>query len=191
MIDRNVKEPLNLRLVQIHRQHAVGAGRAQHVRHQLGRNRHARLVLAILPRVAVIRQHRRDPRRRRAPERVDHDHQLHQVLIDRPFAQVGWTMKTSVPRMFSSIWNETSVSGNRRSRACPTGTPRNAAISARQLRMRAARKDLQFAEPGRHERITHHACSSLARVGWGGRIRTFEYGIQSPAPYRLATPQSP
>src|SRR6476659_8971788 len=24
---------------------------------------------------------------------------------------------------------------------------------------------------------------------WGGRIRTSEYGIQSPAPYRLATPQ--
>src|SRR6516162_11213378 len=41
--------------------------------------------------------------------------------------------------------------------------------------------------------------SSLARgfhrsagrgVGWGGRIRTSEYGIQSPAPYRLATPQA-
>ena len=30
---------------------------------------------------------------------------------------------------------------------------------------------------------------SRRRVGWGGRIRTFEYGIQSPAPYRLATPQ--
>src|SRR5262245_6633824 len=27
-----------------------------------------------------------------------------------------------------------------------------------------------------------------SRCGWGGRIRTFEYGIQSPAPYRLATP---
>src|SRR5438874_5375543 len=27
-------------------------------------------------------------------------------------------------------------------------------------------------------------------TGWGGRIRTFEYGIQSPAPYRLATPQN-
>src|SRR5207247_722649 len=25
--------------------------------------------------------------------------------------------------------------------------------------------------------------------GWGGRIRTFVYGVQSPAPYRLATPQ--
>src|SRR5258705_1546080 len=35
-------------------------------------------------------------------------------------------------------------------------------------------------------------CASLGgavnTAGWGGRIRTFEYGIQSPAPYRLATP---
>src|SRR5262245_18153468 len=30
--------------------------------------------------------------------------------------------------------------------------------------------------------------TSASRDGWGGRIRTFEYGIQSPAPYRLATP---
>ena len=187
MIDRNVKEPLNLRLVQIHRQHAVGAGRAQHVGDELGRNRHARLVLAILPGVAVVRQHRRDPRRRRPAERVDHDHQLHEVLIDR-VAQVGCTMNTSVPRMFSSIWNETSESGNRRSRACPSDTPRNAAISRVSSGMRAARKHLQLAEPGRHERITHRTCSSPPRVGWGGRIRTFEYGIQSPAPYRLATP---
>jgi hypothetical protein len=26
---------------------------------------------------------------------------------------------------------------------------------------------------------------SAAKAGWGGRIRTFEYGIQSPAPYQL------
>src|SRR2546428_8673338 len=31
--------------------------------------------------------------------------------------------------------------------------------------------------------------SFLAHDGWGGRIRTFVYGVQSPAPYRLATPQ--
>src|SRR5262245_54496226 len=31
--------------------------------------------------------------------------------------------------MFSSIWNDTSVSGKRRSLDCPTGTPRNSAIS--------------------------------------------------------------
>ena len=65
-------------------------------------------------------------------------------------AHVGWTMKTSVPRMFSSIWNDTSVSGNRRSRACPSGMPRNSAISARQLRVRAAREDFQVAESRRH-----------------------------------------
>ena len=84
VVDRDVKEPLDLRLVQIHRQHAIRAGRAQHVRHQLRRNRHARLVLPILPRVAVIRHHRRDARRRRAAERVDHDQQLDEVLVDRP-----------------------------------------------------------------------------------------------------------
>src|SRR5688500_11819448 len=44
--------------------------------------------------------------------------------------QVGWTTNTSVPRMFSSIWNEHSVSGNRCKRACPIETPRNSAISA-------------------------------------------------------------
>src|SRR5205085_728117 len=67
-----------------------------------------------------------------------------------------------------------------------------------QLRMGAAREDFQVTEPRCHERITHHvppprpAGSSRVALwadgGWGGRIRTFEYGIQSPAPYRLATP---
>src|SRR3954453_1744042 len=45
-------------------------------------------------------------------------------------AHVGCTMKTSVPRMFSSIWNDTSVSGKRCKRACPSETPRNSPISA-------------------------------------------------------------
>src|SRR5437773_1136233 len=30
--------------------------------------------------------------------------------------------------------------------------------------------------------------ATASQNGCGGRIRTFEYGIQSPAPYRLATP---
>src|SRR5206468_7011594 len=69
----------------------------------------------------------------------------------------------------------------------------------RELRVRAAREDFQFAEPDRHEGVTHITCQRRVRgrgpcalptgtSGWGGRIRTFEYGIQSPAPYRLATP---
>ena len=44
-------------------------------------------------------------------------HSSTRCLIDR--RQVGCTMKTSVPRMFSSIWNETSVSGKRSSLALP------------------------------------------------------------------------
>ena len=38
-------------------------------------------------------------------------------------------MNTSMPRMFSSIWNETSVSAKRWSRAWPIGTHRKSAIS--------------------------------------------------------------
>ncbi len=60
VIHRDVEEPLDLRLVQIHRQHAVGPGGAQQVRHELGRDRHPRLVLPVLPRVAVIRHHSGD-----------------------------------------------------------------------------------------------------------------------------------
>ena len=32
-------------------------------------------------------------------------------------------------------------------------------------------------------------CANPQYIGWGGRIRTYEYRSQSPAPYRLATPQ--
>src|SRR4029450_933905 len=35
---------------------------------------------------------------------------------------------------------------------------------------------------------TRFARAPARKLGWGGRIRTFEYGIQSPPPFRLATP---
>src|SRR4030095_393897 len=86
-----------------------------------------------------------------------------------------------------------------------------------QLWMGAARKDFQVAKPCRQEPITAQRSSHRSvhirlrtraqaprqpaqtcggrneahqrrRAGWGGRIRTSEYGIQSPPPYRLATP---
>ena len=92
--------------------------------------------------------------------------------------------------MFSSIWNETSVSGNRRSRACPTDTPRNAAIS--RASSGCALPEKTFSSPNpvalKGSPITSLLRIHSRRSGWGGRIRTFEYGIQSPAPYRLATP---
>ena len=49
VIDRDVEEALDLRGVQVHRQDAVGARGRQQVRHELGRDRHARLVLLVLP----------------------------------------------------------------------------------------------------------------------------------------------
>src|SRR5207244_1564271 len=44
--------------------------------------------------------------------------------------------------------------------------------------VRVAGQELQLI---RHRRL-------VLSCGWGGRIRTSEYGIQSPAPCRLATP---
>src|SRR5262249_30259538 len=42
------------------------------------------------------------------------------------------------------------------------------------------------------EVVGHAPLASPVPVGgWGGGIRTPEYGIQSPAPYRLATPHRP
>jgi len=82
VVDGNVKEPLDLRLVQVHRQHAVGPGGGDEIGHQLRRDRHARLVLAVLPGVAVIRDDRRDARRRRAAERIDHHAQFDHVAVD-------------------------------------------------------------------------------------------------------------
>ena len=103
-------------------------GGAEQVRDELGRNRHSGLVLAVLPGVAVIGHHRRDPRGRRAAERVDSSPAT-PSSAGPPDCTSGWTIKTSAPRIFSSIWNETSLSGNRRNRAWPIGMPRKSAIS--------------------------------------------------------------
>ena len=79
-----LKKPLNLRRVQVHKQRPMRPCRSHQIRHQLRRNRHAWPILAVLPRISVIRNHHRDPSRRRPLQRIDHDQQLHQVLVHRP-----------------------------------------------------------------------------------------------------------
>ena len=81
VVHRDIEKSLNLRRVQIDQQRPVRAGRAQQVRHQLGRNRDARPVFAVLPCVAVVRHHHRNASGRCALQRVDHDQQLHQMLV--------------------------------------------------------------------------------------------------------------
>jgi hypothetical protein len=48
VVDRDVEEPLNLLSVQIHRKNPVNPGCHQQIGNQLGSDRNARLILAIL-----------------------------------------------------------------------------------------------------------------------------------------------
>src|SRR5439155_7975029 len=64
-------------------QQAVRAGEGDEVRDELGRDRLARLGLALLAGVTVVGDHGRDPSGRGATQRVQDDEQLHQVLVHR------------------------------------------------------------------------------------------------------------
>ena len=59
VVDRNVEEPLQLVLVEVDPEHPIGSRLRDHVRHELGADGDARLVLAVLPRVPVVRHHAR------------------------------------------------------------------------------------------------------------------------------------
>ena len=68
--------------MQIHDQDALDAHVLQHIGDYFGRNRHpCRAWPAILPRVAVVRHDSSDAPGGRALERIDHQHDLHQVII--------------------------------------------------------------------------------------------------------------
>jgi len=77
MVHRNIEKTLQLRRMQIHNQRPVRACGGQQIGHQLRRNRAARLVLAVLPGIAEVRNHRRDAPRRRPLQRVNHQQQFH------------------------------------------------------------------------------------------------------------------
>src|SRR5215475_12899392 len=90
--------------------------------------------------------------------------------------QVGCTMKTSPPRTFSNIWKLNSPSGKRVVFARPSSIPRYWQISSANGRLA----------------LPENICrlfTALCTYGWGGRIRTYEWRLQRPLPYHLATPQ--
>ena len=84
VVHRDIEKTLDLLRVQVHRQHAVHAGARHHVGHDFRRDRHARRARApVLPRITHIRDRRGHPPGRSALQRIDHDEQLHQVVVGR------------------------------------------------------------------------------------------------------------
>ena len=83
VIDRDVEEPLDLRRVEVHGEHPVDAGGGEQVGDQLGGDRDARLVLAVLAGVAEKRHHGGDALGAGAARGIHHDEQLHQVVVGR------------------------------------------------------------------------------------------------------------
>ncbi len=81
VIHRDVEKTLDLPRVEIHGEDPIGPRHGDEVGHQLGRDRDPGLDLAILPGVSVVGNHGCDAVRRGAAQGIDHDEQLHQVVI--------------------------------------------------------------------------------------------------------------
>src|ERR1700739_4929845 len=90
MVDRDVEITLNLGRVQVERQCATGSGRFEQIGNQLGGDRNARLVFAILPGIAVIREHGGDSPGGSAFESVNHEQKFQQVVVHRIVAGLNY-----------------------------------------------------------------------------------------------------
>mmetsp|Transcript_3060 Transcript_3060/g.7667 ORF Transcript_3060/g.7667 Transcript_3060/m.7667 type:complete len:347 (+) Transcript_3060:879-1919(+) len=82
VVHRDVKVPDALPAVQVHGQHTVGASLGDQVCCELGGDRLAALRLAVRARVAVVGDDGGDGARAGALARVNHDQQLHEVVVD-------------------------------------------------------------------------------------------------------------
>ena len=82
IVDGHVEEALDLARVQIHGDDVVAAGRLQHVGGEFGSDGRARLVLFVLARVGEVGDDGRDAPRRGGFAGVDHDHELHEAVVD-------------------------------------------------------------------------------------------------------------
>src|ERR1039458_6009140 len=83
MVHGDFEEALDLRGMEVDAEDAVGTRRHDEVGDELRGDRDTRFVLAVLPRVAVVREHGGHARRRGALECVEHDEELHDVVVRR------------------------------------------------------------------------------------------------------------
>lgn len=82
-VDRNVEEALDGGGVDVDEDHPAGAQGLQGGGHDLGADRLAAAGHALLTGIGEVRNHRGHAVGRRAPERVDVEQQLHEVVVDR------------------------------------------------------------------------------------------------------------
>lgn len=82
MVDGDIEEALNLRHMKIHAEHTVGSGNGDQIGDQLGGDRITRLCFSILTGIAIVGNHGGNASGRCPLESVDHNKQLHQVIID-------------------------------------------------------------------------------------------------------------
>ena len=83
MIDRQIEKALQLVLMEIDREHSVRARHRDHVGHELRADGDPRLIFAVLPGIAEVRNDRRDPRRAGPLGGVHEEQQLDHVFRRR------------------------------------------------------------------------------------------------------------
>ena len=100
---------------------------------ELRGDRRARRDLAVLARVAVVRDDRGDAPRRRAAQRVDHDQELHQVGV-RGRARRLEHEAVDAAHVLLDLDADLAVAERARPLPCPTSTSRYGATRAASAR---------------------------------------------------------
>ena len=116
--------------------------RTDQVRHEFRGYGHARLIFAILARIAEVWNHRRDPIRRRTFEGIDDDEQFHERVIDRLTTGLH-DIDVGPPDIFFDLDPDFPVA-ERRHGGLTQFLPQIGANFLGQSRVCVSREDLQF-----------------------------------------------
>ena len=86
MVNRNIKESLNLVSVQVHRDNTVDTSSTKQIGHQLGSDADAWLIFAVLTSPSEIGDDGIDGARRGSLGSINHQQQLHKIVTVRECA---------------------------------------------------------------------------------------------------------